>query len=179
MIEDLIGGTVSVTALEAIVSSVSVFTNVVRVYSVQPGYMGLVWVVLLVLKNISVGVDERQYEPLFSHNNRLPMDGAVSVAVGSLNSVVGGGGWGVISNWVITGISMNGAEFGGCFWFTLASRGPSFIMFPNFQGSLKTVFNSCVVQDCGNTKERDKRCTKPVILVALLNVTWNGFQFLP
>jgi hypothetical protein len=42
VIEDLIGGTVSVTALEATVSSVSVFTNVVRVYSAQPGYMGLV-----------------------------------------------------------------------------------------------------------------------------------------
>jgi hypothetical protein len=46
------------------------------------------------LNNISVGVDEvdeRQYQPLLSHNNWLPMDGAVSVAVGSLNSV---GGWG-------------------------------------------------------------------------------------
>ncbi len=42
MIEDLIGGTVSVTALEETVSSVGVFTSVVRVFSVQPGYMGLV-----------------------------------------------------------------------------------------------------------------------------------------
>jgi hypothetical protein len=60
------------------------------IYSVQPGYMGLVWVVLLVLKNISVRVDGRQYRPLLSHNNRLPMDGAVSVAVGSLNLLWGG-----------------------------------------------------------------------------------------
>jgi len=42
VIEDLIGGTVSVTALEETVSSVSVFTSVVRVFSVQPGYTGLV-----------------------------------------------------------------------------------------------------------------------------------------
>jgi hypothetical protein len=57
---------------------------------------------------------------------------------------------------------MIGAEFGGWCWFTLASQGSSFIMFPNFQGSLKAVFNSCVVQDCLNTKECDKRSTKPV-----------------